>query len=129
MKIRLNERVLKEKILNEMAQIGTTEDGYVVFVRSNDSGNIPHFHYFDAETFGDKFHSCIRLDSPAYFPHEGKDDVLNHKQRKNLVSCLKSPYRRFGITQWEHLLIEWNDNNEHANVDEDIDMPDYTLLK
>jgi len=29
----------------EMARIGITDDGYELYINSNDHGNIPHFHY------------------------------------------------------------------------------------
>lgn len=127
MKIKVN-RSLKEEILNEMARIGFTDDGYEVYIRTDDPGNVPHFHYWDRETKGDKFHSCIRLDCPKYFLHEGKTDTLNHRQKKELVNLLKKSYRDTEKTLWDHLLMEWNDNNEHIKVDETTPMPNYMEL-
>ena len=38
-------KLLNEYKLEEMARIGYTEDGFEIFVYTNDGGNIPHFHY------------------------------------------------------------------------------------
>ena len=117
----------KDKILNEMARVGFTPDGYEIYVRTDDSGNIPHFHYWDRGTKGDIFHTCIRLDSPSYFHHTGKEDKLNSKQKKELVDFLESSYRT-GISMWEHILMLWNDNNSSVVINEDTKMPNYMLL-
>lgn len=122
-----NNRKLKEQILNEMARIGFTDDGYEVYIRTDDSGNIPHFHYWDRETKGDQFNTCIRIDVPEYFHHTGKEDVLNHKQKKSLIKLLNEK-RTNGLTRWQMLLADWNENNSNITIDENQSMPDYTML-
>ena len=114
-------------ILNEMARVGYVGK-YEIWVRTNDSGYIPHMHMWDSDTHGGKFHTCIRLDKPEYFHHTGKEDVLNSKMKKDLVNFLSSNYRLFGITNWKWLLIQWNENNSNVTIDEDSEMPDYTKL-
>ena len=118
---------LKETVLNEMARIGKFDD-LEVYVRTNDGGNIPHMHIWDSTTRGSRFHTCIRLDKAEYFHHTGKEDKLNSRQRKDLVNLLQAPYRRFNITNWERLLIEWNDNNSDIIIDENSPMPNYLEL-
>lgn len=114
--------------LFEMARIGYIGD-LEIYIRTDDPGNIPHFHIWDKETMGDRFHGCIRIDKAEYFFHEGKYSTLNSKQRKELVKFLKSPYRTTGLTNWERLVLEWNDNNSEINLSDDYLMPDYFTLR
>ena len=113
--------------LQEMSRIGTIGN-YEVYVNTNDAGQIPHFHFRDMDEW-DKFHACIRSDSARYFPHNGKRSRLNSKLRKELVEFLNSKHRRLPVTNWEYLLIQWNDNNSKVVVDESIKMPDYLTLR
>lgn len=118
--------------LNEMARVGFVGHKYEIYVRTNDKGNIPHFHMWDIETMGDKFHTCIKLTVPEYFHHEGKEGILSSKERRELVKFLESPRKksRYPITNWEYLIDLWNDNNNSSmNVDPDQEMPDYNNLK
>ena len=124
-----NYEKLRESMLLEMARVGFIDDEYEVYIHTDDPGNVPHFHIWDAETRGQKFHTCIRIESPEYFHHTGKEDYLNSSMRKELVSFLKSKSKnkRFS-SNWEYLVSMWNDNNSKMNVPEDITMPDYTKL-
>ena len=125
------EKLMNENIrtvLDEMARVGNLDDKLEIYIRTNDSGNIPHMYIWDSGTFGQKFHTCVRLDKPEYFHHTGKEDILNSKQRKSLVECLSLFNKRWGITNWKLLLMLWNDNNSKVVIDEDSKMPDYTLL-
>ena len=116
-----------ERMLMEMASIGDLDSKLTIIIRMNDPGNIPHFHIVDKHTLGSKFHTCIKITSPEYFHHTGKEDVLNSKQRKLLVTYLSSTIKH-GLTAWEYLVMTWNFNNSSLNVDENILMPDYTQL-
>lgn len=121
--------------LEEMAyKIGTTNDSYIIYVNSNDGGNIPHFHYVDVNSLGSNkkgFHSCIRIDKAEYFNHEGKEDKLNSKQKKELQKFLQQPFRdkRVKMTNYEFIVMTWNDNNSSVILDENIKMPNYLNLK
>ena len=77
--------------LTEMARIGFTDDMYEIYINTDDPGNIPHFHYRKANEW-DKFHTCIKIATAEYFHHTGKEDVLNSKQRKELVKFLSSKH-------------------------------------
>ena len=111
--------------LSEMARLGYF-DSYEIFVFTNDSGKIPHFHVRDKETMGQKFHTYIRIDKAEYFHHTGKEDILNKKERKELVNFLRSNYRnRENETNWNHLIDLWNDNNSDVEINEDLEIPDY----
>lgn len=129
MKLHLNQNLFeKYDILNEMAQIGYIGP-YQIYVHTNDPGHIPHFHIWDLSTRGQNFHTCIRIDCPEYFHHTGKEDVLNSKQRKELVNFLNSSYRNRKQTVWQHLIDVWNDNNSDVEIDENTPMPDYVKLQ
>lgn len=118
-----------ERLMLEMAQVGRFED-CIVFVRSNDAGKIPHFHVMDANTMGSQFHTCIRIDKPEYFHHEGKIDTFNSKEKKELIEFLNSqPRNKRYQTHWEMVKALWNDNNSDIEIDEDQPMPDYRELR
>ena len=125
----LNENTfeIEDKMLLEMASIGNIDNTLCVVIRMNDAGNIPHFHIMDKSTLGKKFHTCVKIETPEYFHHTGKVDVLNSKQRKSLVEFLKSSHRNG--TKWEMLIDLWNINNSTIKVDDNIDMPDYTKIR
>ena len=117
----------EDKMLLEMASIGNIDNTLCVVIRMNDTGNIPHFHIMDKSTLGKKFHTCVKIETPEYFHHTGKVDVLNSKQRKSLVEFLKSSHRNG--TTWEMLIDLWNINNSTIKVDDNIDMPDYNNIR
>lgn len=104
--------------LNEMATIGKFGQ-YNVVVHSNE-GNIPRFHVVSSNGFK----SCIRVDSAEYFSHGCHNDVLRLGERKALVKLLQAE-RRKGMTNWEVLLMMWNNQNPENQVDENQQMPDY----
>ena len=118
----------EERYLMEMANIGSIDNKLVDIIRMNDPGNIPHFHIVDKATLGRDFHTCIKIETPEYFHHEGKEDILNSKQKKNLNDFLKNK-NELGVTNWKYLVTTWNINNSSKNVDKDITQPDYTKLK
>lgn len=114
-----------------MARAGFTKDNYEVYVNTDDGGNIPHFHY-RLKSDWNKFHTCIRLDSPEYFHHTGKEDVLNSSQKKNLQKFLSSPvilsrYKGKFENNFELLCFLWDINNSNVQSG-DWDLPDYTTL-
>ena len=119
---------LESRKMENIARIGFTDDGFEVYINTDDGGNIPHFHYRTKGTW--KFHTCIRLDSPEYFHHDGKEGILNSKQRKELVKFLNSTdLHEQDKTHWQVLLKEWNRNNSNIEIDEETPMPDYLNLK
>lgn len=118
-----------EKWLMEMAKIGSYND-FDVIVRTNDPGNIPHFHIIDSNTQGERFHTCVMLKKAHYFSHTGKEDRLNSKQREELIKFLQQVDKnsRHKDTYWETLIDEWNRNNSKIKVSTTQEMPDYTKL-
>ena len=118
---------LNEKFLFEMAQIGDLDNKLIIYVRSNEGGNIPHFHIVDKQTLGSKFHTCVKIENATYFHHTGKEDVLNSKQRKRLVEFLSKDFDE-DTTNWEYLIMTWNANNSSTKLSKRMQMPDYTNL-
>lgn len=112
----------------ELARVGFTDDDYEIYVNTDDTGKIPHFHYIKAHEWN-AFHTSIRIDKAKYFHHGTKQDILNSKQKKELVNFLQaeSKNKRFK-TNWEYLVSIWNDNNSDTVIDENIEIPDYDPL-
>lgn len=112
----------------ELARVGILDE-YEIYIHIDDPGKIPHFHIWDYSTRGKKFHTCIRIDSPKYFHHTGKEDILNSKDKKDLCEFLQSKPRnkRFN-TYWELLVDTWNLNNSDIEINENTEMPNYRLL-
>lgn len=113
-------------MLLEMAQIGTFGK-YTIIVWTNDPGNVPHFHVVDSATRGNSFNTCIKIESAEYFHHEGKEDTLNTKERKELLKFLNSK-DKWGEQNWVVLLKEWERNNSKTSIDINLPIPDYTKL-
>lgn len=131
----VNSKTLNEKsptkelddMLLEMAKVGELDNKLVVYIRSNDPGNIPHFHIVDKSTLGDKFHTCIKIEVAEYFHHTGKEDTLNSKERKQLVDFLNKN-DKWGDNYWKIVIQEWNRNNSDYDINPNLSMPDYTKL-
>ena len=117
-----------DTVLSEMSRIGFIGN-YEIFIRTDDPGKYPHFHIWDRETRGQKFHTCVRLDDAKYFHHTGKEGVLNSKERKSLVAFLKLKHKYLEISNWMYLINEWNNNNSDVELDMNLLMPDYLNLK
>jgi len=126
-------------MITEMARIGFLLDStrakgqskkYEIYIRTNDTGKIAHFHIMDVTTQGKEFHTCVCFASPKYFHHNGKEDFLNTKEKKLLMSFFKQKAggKLSNLTNWEYAVFEWNKNNSDVHIDEDLEMPDYTLL-
>lgn len=114
--------------LYEMARVGIMDE-YEIFVNTDDSGRIPHFHIWDYSTKGNKFHTCIKITKPEYFHHTGKEGTLNTKMKKELVKFMQAVCRNKHFnTNWEYVVSMWNDNNSIEEIDEQQPMPNYLLL-
>ena len=57
-----------------------------------------------------------------------KEDVLNNKMKKDLMKFLNTFNDKWNMTNWQRLLMEWNDNNSSVEVDEDSQIPNYMGL-
>lgn len=52
-----------EQLLLEMTRVGFFSD-FEVWIRTDDPGNIPHFHVWDKNSKGGLFHTCIKIFEP-----------------------------------------------------------------
>lgn len=127
LKDHINFSLHNDSVINEMSQVGTFSK-YTIIVWTNDPGNIPHFHIVDSSTRGEKFHTCLKIETPEYFHHSGKEDVLNNKERKELLKFLNSK-DKWGEQNWIVLLKEWERNNSNSSIDINQVIPDYLKLK
>lgn len=129
----IQEAIINELIkLEEMAyKVGNINSKLMVYVNSDDSGSIPHFHIVDETTRGKEFNTCVRIEKAQYFTHSNKQDRLNTTQRKQLQKFLSQPFKRskFNGTNWEFIVMSWNDNNSNSNVDEKLKQPNYTNIE
>ena len=116
-----------EKKMMEMASIGDIDSELTIIIRMNDTENIPHFHIVDKVTLGNNFHTCIKIETPEYLHHTGKEDVLNSKQKKTLMKFFTMS-DKWGDNYWDIVLQEWNRNSSKIEVDRNLSTPDYTKL-
>ena len=128
----LNE-LKKDFDIEGINRIGFTDDGYEVFIVTDDHmlSDAPHFHYRKKEK--DKkmeFHTCIRLDKAEYYHHIGNENILSDTQKENLMKFLKSSSKNKRYkNNWERLICSWNHQNNYKMViDENLIIPDYTKL-
>ena len=116
---------MEERFLHERARIGFLGN-YDVFICTDDSG-VPHFHIWDSESKGAKYHTCIKIGCAEYYRHTGTEASLSQTEKENLCAFLKREHNPFP-TNWEYLICMWNDNNDSIHVDENAEMPDYMQL-
>ena len=100
---------------------------YTVELRSDDNGNIPHFHIFDVDR---RFQTCVCIDKPQYFHHGVYDGVLNRRSCEALNELLQRPVNVGGqlMTNWDRMVKVWNDNSGRRKIGMNVACPDYTQL-
>ena len=109
-----------------MSRVGyTSTDRLEIIIYTDDPGKVPHLHFQNLEGVD----GCLRLDKAQYFPHGRHRSKLNTKQMRALVKFMKQPYRERGITNWEHTIDLWNDNNSDVVLPDDTPMPDYIHME
>ena len=121
--------------MSRAGKIQADGNTYEIYVNTDDSGKIPHFHFRIVNDWG-KFHSCIRIDSARYFLHSNKDDKLNAKQKKELQQFMleSAPANIFDangnrLNNWQYICVLWNGNNSDVSIDPNIEQPDYNQLR
>lgn len=150
MKLTITEQKLKEIIsqtlndyfkfedsrLDEIARVGFMEgQRYIIFVRTNDGGFIPHIHIMDQATNGRELDCCVKLEANEYFSHGKHQDILNSKLSKTLndfmhQSCRSPKYSN----NYEFAIEMWNMNNSETYImpkydnNGDIIIPDYSHI-
>lgn len=117
--------------IEAMARVGYTSDRYEIYVNTDDGGMIPHFHYRLSSDWS-KFHTCICIDRPEYFHHNGEEDVLNSKQKRALqefmTSKVSGKYSYRFKNNWELVCFLWSINNSEVEIPDDIQQPNYVDL-
>ena len=93
------------KYNEEIARIGYfgENDKYEVYVKTDDEMSIPHFHIRDSETKGERFETCISIETNCYCLHGTYKDLLTPEQQALLTDYMISfsPYNlyRFPFTR------------------------------
>lgn len=99
-----------------------------IVVRTNDGGDIPHFHIVDVNTEGKEFSACVEIEKASYFKHGMYNGTLNSRDRKALDAFLRIIPRKSRITNWHRVVNEWNRNNSRRKIGDAAIMPDYRRL-
>lgn len=129
-------KIYDEIYLNEMARVGwipvKSIGSIEVYVHTNDSGNVPHFHirkYGKSNNF--EWETCIEYNSAKYFLHgKYKDKLPNSSISKELDKMLRTNNPKDpGRTYWQSAIVAWNSNNFGIELPFDLQQPDYTKLK
>lgn len=103
----------------DMARVGFMNCGgsFEVYVRTDDSGFIPHVHVWSKDSRGKRFETCVQLQTNDYFLHGTYCDKFNQKQKDAFDVLMRSkPNNRRYDTYYEYACDMWNDNNSSQNV-------------
>lgn len=108
-------------------RLKTDKPKYTVELRSDDNGNIPHFHVFNVNK---NFQTCVRIDKAEYFHHGVYVCVLNRKSRDALNELLQRQIDLDGetMTNWDRIVKAWNSNSARMSIATTATCPDYTQL-
>lgn len=118
---------MKRLYLTEMARVGEFNNFKVSVYECE--GLISHFHIYKGNLKKPEFHSCIRIDINEYFLHGNKLDILNSKQRKDLMEWLLSNNEDLDVSNYTAIIILWNMNNRKLKLNKDREIPNYLELK
>lgn len=126
----------------EIARIGYMgeNDEYEVYVKTDDEMPIPHFHVRDSETKGERFETCISIETNSYCLHGTYRDLLSTEQQALLADYMISytPYNLYKFPfarNYERVAEAWNMNNDENKValkydsGEKVIIPDYECIK
>ena len=129
-------KIITEQSFLEMARIGFvpvgTTNSVEVYVHTNDSGKIPHFHirkYGANNTF--EWETCVKFEVAEYFIHGHYDKKIpDRKIIKELDKMLRTIDKkdRNYRTYWEKSMDAWNDNNSDVTLPLDLQQPNYINL-
>ena len=115
----------------DCSRIGYTEDGFEIFIGTDDPGRIPHFHYRNADR---SVNTSIQIMKAEYFFLGKYRGYLSREQRLNLQKfMLSSPdgCSFQNCSMWEYIVEVWNMNNDSGvRIDlNGIKQPDYTTIQ
>lgn len=98
----------------------------IIAVGGNE-GTIPHFHVFRKEEDLESWRNgaCLFLTDNSYFDHSGNTETLTKDELAQVIGRLKETVKKRKISNWEYIVMLWNDNNPNYEIDYDTPMPDY----
>lgn len=111
----------------EIVKIGMLNPTHIVWVRSDDSCNIPCFYVSDSATGGRKFNATICIECNRYLKHRRAKSELTQEMRNQLIDFLKKTNKK-GLSNWEFLVDTWNRNHPKIIIPEECEMTDYTEI-
>lgn len=114
--------------LYEMMEVGRFED-FKICVYGKE-GPIPHFHFYPPGHL-EKEGGCIRLDEPEYFNHGSYKATLNKRNIKRMIEWMSQPHKywgKYGETNWDLLVLDWNDQNSNFPLPKSTKQPNYLEL-
>lgn len=91
-------------------------------------GHTAHFHVFRSEEDLREWKNgaCLCFTGNRYYDHQDNAETLTKDELNILISLLKKPYKWYqNITNWQHLVHLWNDNNDRYEIPNDTEMPEY----
>ena len=98
-------------------------------VMGGDEKSIQHFHVYrngnDMRAW--KNGACLFFKENRYYDHGDNKETLDKDELAAVVKTLKSPHISGKHSNWEHMVMLWNDNNEKYMLDFDIKMPEYNI--
>lgn len=108
-----------------ISRIGFIDD-LEVYVNTDDSGSVPHFHIKSKDG---SFHSSVCIETPEYYFHDGDRDKLDPGTAAKLQRFMQSPvpFGKYRLSYWECLCISWEANNQGSQIKAEK-QPDYELL-
>lgn len=128
-------KAYRNQNISAMARIGWIPSNSInsieVYVHTDDSGMIPHFHVRKYSKNGHpEWETCIKFDSAEYYLHGRYKDRLPKGVAYEMNKMFKevNPKRR-GLTFWQSAIDDWNNNNSSIQLDQDLEQPDYCELQ
>jgi hypothetical protein len=116
------------RYLLEAGKLSRKVTGNVIIAVGGDEGNIAHFHYFRNEIDWKswKNSACFMFEENKYFDHGTHTSTLRQKEMKWMVDVLNARCRDIPqMTNWQYLVMLWNDNNDLYEIPFKTPMPDY----
>lgn len=102
------------------SRIGFTKNGFEIYVNTDDSIKVPHFHVRIQSEGIIFYHFCLSIKDFDYVFHSDEDTIPLDSKIKEIVEFLKEKNKYTNMTNWELLIHTWNqqnnDNLEISNI-------------
>jgi len=118
--------VYYQEMAGQLPRDKTGKCNLIIAVGQNER-SVPHFHVFRSEKDKEAWRNgaCLFFTENCYFDHSNNKETLTRKELDMVVSKLKEVNKKRKITNWEYLVMLWNDNNPDYEIDDEIPMPEY----